>query len=198
MYDWCNYNHNTLASLHSVDRGDLDFTKYTVWGKKYTYIHISPSCFLNVINCGGAPQKERGSETSVSKAEGSQGEVSLLSANPAPRQARDNQTSQGFRRSSSALLPQTLDLYSQARGFCEGWTNHVKGQIVICHSCTNHVKGQVVMRFIVTRVYGDCGLSTCTEIKRANQKFWQKTYPTPSSRLPGSIKASPSLSRFPI
>ena len=94
---------------------------------------------------GGAPQKERGSEASLSKAEGSRGEVSLLSANPAPQRARDNQTRQGFRLSSSTLLPQTLGLYRQARGFCEGWTNHVKGQIVICHSYTNHVKGQVVM-----------------------------------------------------
>ena len=134
---------------------------------------------------GGAPQKERGSGTSLSKAEGSRGEVSLLSANPAPRQHRDNQRQQGFHLSSSALLPQTLGLYRQARGFFEGWTNHIKGQIVICHSCTNHVKGQiliyhsctnhikgqVVMRFIVTRVYGDHMLSTCMEIKRANQKF---------------------------
>ena len=120
---------------------------------------------------GGAPQKERGSGTSLSKAKGFQGEVSLLSTNPAPPGARDNQTQQGFCLSSSALLPQTLGLYRQARGFFEGWTTHVKGQIVICHSCTNHVKGQVIMRFIVTRVYGDHGLSTCTEIKRANQKF---------------------------
>ena len=118
---------------------------------------------------GGTPQKERGSGTSLSKAEGSRGEVSLLSANPAPQQARDNQRRQGFCLSSSALLPQTLGLYRQARGFCEGWTNHIKGQIVICHSCTNHVKGQiliyhsctnhvkgqVVMLFIVTGVYGD-------------------------------------------
>ena len=35
---------------------------------------------------GAAPQKERGSGTSLSKAEGSQGEVSLLSANTAPRE----------------------------------------------------------------------------------------------------------------
>ena len=134
---------------------------------------------------GGAPQKERGSEASLSKAEGSRGEVSLLSANPAPQRARDSQTLQGFRLRSFALLPQTLGLYRQARGFCEGWTNHVKGQIVICHSytnhikgqiliyhsCTNHVKGQVVICFIVTGVYGDHMLSTCMEIKRANQKF---------------------------
>ena len=65
---------------------------------------------------GGAPQKERGSGTCLSKAEGSQGEVSLLSANPAPWQARDNQTRQGFRISNSALSPQTLGLYRQARG----------------------------------------------------------------------------------
>ena len=87
---------------------------------------------------GGAPQKERGSGTSLSKAEESRGEVSLLSANPAPPRVRDNQTRQGFRLSSSTLLPQTLGLYRQARGFCEGWANHIKGQIVICHSCTNH------------------------------------------------------------
>ena len=155
------------------------------------------------VIAGGAPQKERGSGTSLSKAKGSWGEVSLLSANPAPQRARDNQMLQGFRLSSSALLPQTLGLYRQARGFFEGWTNHIKGQIVICHSCTNHVKGQVVMRFIVTRVYGDHVLSTCTEIKRANQKFWQTTYVTPSSLPPGAIlalnrKASPSFLRFPI
>ena len=112
------------------------------------------------------------------------GEVSLLSANPAPPRVTDNH-GQGFCLSSSALLPQTLGLYRQARGFYEGWTNHVKGLIVICHSCTNHVKGQiliyhsctnhvkgqVVMGFIVTAVYGDHVLSTCMEIKRANQKF---------------------------
>ena len=135
---------------------------------------------------GGAPQKERGSGTSLSKVEGSRAEVSLLSANPAPRLAKHNQRRQGLRLSSSVLLPQTLGLYRQARGFCEGWTNHVKGQIVICHSytnhikgqnliyhsCTNHVKGQVVMRFIVRRVDSDHALSTCKEIKRANQKFY--------------------------
>ena len=134
--------------------------------------------------CGGR-SAERGSGTSLTKAEGSQGEVSLLSTNPAPPRARDNQMQQGFRLSSSTLLPQTLSLYRQARGFCEGWPNHVKGQIVICHSCTNHVKsqisiyhsctnhikGQVALRFVVTRVYGDHALSTCREIKRANQKF---------------------------
>ena len=36
-----------------------------------------------VVLRGGAPQKERGSGTSLSKAKGSRGEVSLLSANPA-------------------------------------------------------------------------------------------------------------------
>ena len=134
---------------------------------------------------GGAPKKVRGSGTSLSKAEVSRGEVSLLLANPAPLQARDNQTPQGFRLSISTLLPPILGLYRQARGFFEGWTNHVKGQIVICHSCTNHVKGQILiyhsctnyvkgqvgMCFIVTRVYGDHALSTCSEIKRADQKF---------------------------
>ena len=90
-------------------------------------------------------RKERGSGTSLSKAEGSRGEVSLLSTNPAPGRAKNNQTRQGFRLSSSTLLPQTLGLYRQARGFCEGWTNHVKGQIVICHSCTNHIKGQIII-----------------------------------------------------
>ena len=69
---------------------------------------------------GGALQKERGSGTSLSKAEGSRGEVSLLSANPAPQPARDNQMRQEFCLSSSALLPQTLGLYRQAGGFCEG------------------------------------------------------------------------------
>ena len=43
-----------------------------------------------IYSVGGTPQKERGSGTSLSKAEGSRGEVSLLSANPAPRRARDN------------------------------------------------------------------------------------------------------------
>ena len=100
-------------------------------------------------SAGGAPQKERGSGTSLSKAEGSRGEVSLLSANPAPPRAKDNQTQLGFRLSSSALLLQTLGLYRQARGVLRGTayscTNHVKGQIVICHSCTNLIKGQIVM-----------------------------------------------------
>ena len=44
---------------------------------------------------GGAPQKEKGSGTSLSKAEGSRGEVSLLSANPALRRVRNNQTDRG-------------------------------------------------------------------------------------------------------
>ena len=42
---------------------------------------------------GGTPQKERGSGTSLSKAKGSQGEVSLLSANPAPRRAASERQS---------------------------------------------------------------------------------------------------------
>ena len=33
---------------------------------------------------GGAPQKERGSGTSLSKAQGSRGEVNLLSCQPSP------------------------------------------------------------------------------------------------------------------
>ena len=122
------------------------------------------------LPAGGAPQKERGSGTSLSKAEGSWGAVSLLSPTQ-PLSQRDNHPQQQLRLSSSALLPQTLGLYRQARGFCKGWTNHVKGQILIYHSCTNHVKGQVVICFIVTGVYGDHMLSTCMEIKRANQKF---------------------------
>ena len=101
--------------------------------------------FARPPHAGGAPQKERGSGTYLSKAEGSGGEVSLLSANPAPHLRRDNQTWQGFCLSSSALLLQALGLYRQARGFCEGWANHVKGQIVICHSCTNHTKGQILI-----------------------------------------------------
>ena len=117
----------------------------------------SLSHFQRYLHAGAAPQKERGSGTSLSKAKRFRGEVSLLSANRAPRRARDNQTRQGFRLSSSALLPQTLGLYRQARGFYEGWTNHVKGQ--------------VIMHFIVTGVCGDHELSPCTEIKRANQKF---------------------------
>ena len=156
---------------------------------------------------GGAPQKERGNGTSLSKAEGSQGEMRLLSANPAPQRWRDNHTRQGFPLSSSAALPQTLGLYRQARGFCEGCTNHVKGQIVICHSCTNHVKGQivichsctnhvkgqiliyhrctnhvkgqVVMCFIVTRVYGDHVLSTCRKSREPIKSFNKQLRPRP-------------------
>ena len=63
-----------------------------------------------IHTAGDALKKERGSGTSLSKAEGFRGEVSLLSANPAPRRARENQTRQGFRLSSSALLPQAPDL----------------------------------------------------------------------------------------
>ena len=44
----------------------------------------------------GRSQKERGSGTSLRKAEGSQGEVRLLSTNPAPPPATDNQTRQGY------------------------------------------------------------------------------------------------------
>ena len=81
----------------------------------------SPSPRVCSSSClQGALRRKRGSGTSLSKAEGSRGEVSLLSANPAPRLARDNQTRQGFRLSSSALLPQTLGLYRQARGFRKG------------------------------------------------------------------------------
>ena len=50
-------------------------------------------------------------------------------------------------------------------------TFNVIGQILIYHSCTNHIKGQVFMHFVVTRVHGDHPLFTCTEIKKANQKF---------------------------
>ena len=110
---------------------------------------------------GGALQKERGSGTSLSKAEGSRGEVSLLSANPAPRRARDNQTRQGFRLSSSALLSQTLGLYRQAGGFCEGLSIVAPVSLKVKSSCA----------FIVTGVYGDHALSTCAEIKRANQNL---------------------------
>ena len=140
---------------------------------------------------GGAPQKEKGSGTPLSKAERSREEVSLLSANPAPPRVTDNH-GQGFCLSSSTSLPQTLGLYRQARGFCEGWTNHIKGQIVICHSCTNHVKGQiliyhrctnhvkgqVVMCFIVTRVYGDHVLSTCRKSREPIKSF-NKLRPRP-------------------
>ena len=110
---------------------------------------------------GGAPQKERGSGTSLGKAEGSGGEVSLLPANAAPRRARDNQTPQGFRLSSSALLLETLGLYRQAGGFWEGLSIVAPITLKVKSSCA----------FIVTGVYGDHALSTCTEIKRANQKF---------------------------
>ena len=97
---------------------------------------------------GGAPQKERGTGTSLSKAEGSRREVSLLSINPAPPQGRDNQRPQGFRLSSSALLPQTLGLYRQAGGFCEGLsivapiTLKVKSSCAIVAPITLKVKSQ--------------------------------------------------------
>ena len=42
------------------------------------------------VSVGGAPQKERGSGTSLSKAQGSRGEVSLLSTNPGPWRARES------------------------------------------------------------------------------------------------------------
>ena len=44
--------------------------------------------FLKYEVAGGAPQKERGSGTSLSKAEGSRGEVSLLSATQPLRQRK--------------------------------------------------------------------------------------------------------------
>ena len=141
-----------------------------------------------MISCdgrGGTPKKERGSGTSLSKAEGSQGEVSLLSANPAPLRASDNQTRQGSGEEVPLYRHKLLVYIGKQGVFSKGWTNHVKGQIVICHSCTNHVKGQILiyhsctnhikgqvfMHFIVTRVHGDHPLFTCTEIKKANQKF---------------------------
>ena len=121
----------------------------------------SLSHFQRYLHAGAAPQKERGSGTSLSKAKGSRGEVSLLSANPAPRQATDNQRRQGFHLSSSTLLPQTLDLYRQAEGFCEGLSIVAPITLKVKSSCA----------FIITGVYGDHALSTCTEIKRANQKL---------------------------
>ena len=45
------------------------------------------------LTAGGTLQKERGSGTSLSKAKGSRGEVSLLSANPAPRRAASERQS---------------------------------------------------------------------------------------------------------
>ena len=137
---------------------------------------------------GGAPKKVRGSGTSLSKAEVSRGEVSLLLANPAPLQARDNQTPQGFRLSISTLLPPILGLYRQARGFFEGWTNHVKGQILIYHSCTNYVKGQVGMCFIVTRVYGDHPLSTCRGHSAERERQWN--FPQQSRGVPRRDEAA--------
>ena len=65
----------------------------------------------------GAPQKKRGSGTSLSKAEGSRGEVSLLSTNPAPRRARDNQTQQGFCLSSSVYYRKLLIYIGKQGGF---------------------------------------------------------------------------------
>ena len=76
--------------------------------------------------------------------------------NLAPPRARDKQTGQGFHLSNSALLPQTLGLYRQAGGFCEGLS--IVAPTKVKSSCA----------FIVTGVYGDHTLSTCREIKRAN------------------------------
>ena len=122
----------------------------------------SPSPRVCSSSClQGALRRKRGSRTSLSKAEGSRGEVSLLSPTPAPPRARDNQTRQGFRLSSSALLPQTLGLYRQARGFCEG--------LSIVAPITLKVKSSGA--FIITGFYGDHTLSTCREIKRASQKL---------------------------
>ena len=112
--------------------------------QNFKYIKCLNPVKVKSYAVGGAPQKERGSGTSLSRAEGSRGEVSLLSANPAPRRARDNQTRQGFRLSSSALLPQTLGLYRQARGFCEG--------LSIVAPITLKVK--LKYAFIITGVYG--------------------------------------------
>ena len=64
------------------------------------------------------------------------------------RRARDNQTRQGFPLSSFALLPQTLGLYRQARGFCEGLsivapiTLKVKSSCAIVAPITLKVKSQ--------------------------------------------------------
>ena len=77
------------------------------------------------------------------------------------RRARDNQTRQGFPLSSFALLPQTLGLYRQARGFCEGLSTVAPITLKVKSSCA----------FIVIGVYSDHLLSTCMQIKRANQKF---------------------------
>ena len=135
----------------------------------------SLSHFQRYLHAGAAPQKERGSGTSLSKAKRFRGEVSLLSANRAPRRARDNQRRQGFHLSSSALFPQTLGLYRQARGFCEGLSIVAPIMLKVKLSCaivapiTLKIKSSCA--FIITGVYGDHALSTCTEIKRANQKL---------------------------
>ena len=94
---------------------------------------------------GRAPQKKRGSGTSLSKVEGSRAEVSLLSANPAPLRASDNQTGQGSGEEVPLYRHKLLVYIGKQGVFSKGWTNHVKGQIVICHSCTNHVKGQILI-----------------------------------------------------
>ena len=137
---------------------------------------------------GGAPQKERGSGTSLSKAKRFQGEVSLLSANRAPRRARDNQTRQGFRLSISTLLPQTLGLYRQAGAFFEGLsivapiTLKAKSSCAIVAPISLKVKWSCA--FIITGVYGDPPLSTCTEIKRANQKLKHRPRPCLFRQVP--------------
>ena len=94
---------------------------------------------------------------------------------PSPLASERQSGVTGFRLSSSALLPQTLGLYRQARGFCEGLsivapiTLKVKSSCAIVAPITLKVK--LSCTFIVTGVYGDHALSTCMEIKRANQKL---------------------------
>ena len=77
---------------------------------------------------------------------------------PSPSRAGNNQRRQRLHLSSSAFLPQTLGLYRQARGFCEGLSIVAPITLKVKLSCA----------IIITGVYGDHALSTCREIKRAN------------------------------
>ena len=167
-----------------------ELTSLTLAGFKH-FIYLK-FCSIKIICCGGrsAERERQWNFPQQSWGVPRRGEPAVRQPSPS---ARDNQTRQEFQLSSSALLPPKLLVYIGKQG-------HLWGTF---HSCTDHIKGQVVMRFIVTGVYDDHALSTCKEIKRANQKFWQTTYATPSSRLPGAIlalnhKASPSFLSFPI
>ena len=97
----------TLELLICKSLGNGNALQYKVSDELKTYLQ----------HAGGTPQKERSSGTSLSKAEGSGGEVSLLSANAAPQQARVNQKLRGFRLSSFALCCKLLVYIGKQGGF---------------------------------------------------------------------------------